>query len=100
MVTGIPFEIRYEDSVCDPDDKEREELAGLTTGAQRTIQVSTSVNLSEELIESTLLHETLHAILYNTGISEVLSELSNEKLEEGLVIALENGLSQIYKRNY
>lgn len=102
-VMGIPFTVLYQPSVVDPDDKDKEELSGLTTGAQRLIQISTSVNTTKELIEATLLHETIHAILYVSGMSEMIQACDpteDDKLEEGIVVALENGISQIYKRNY
>lgn len=44
------------------------------------------------LISGTLLHECLHAILYISGQA---ADLSAER-EEGLVLALENGLGKLF----
>ena len=105
LISGIPFEVRYEEKVYALEDKEQKDaLVGFTRGDQRQIQISLTENKTEALIESTLLHETLHAILYLAGQSDILEGADpsedHDKLEEGLVTALENGLSQIYKRNY
>lgn len=50
--------------------------------------------LSDDIFESTLLHEILHTILAMTGQSEFLKG----EAEEALVIAIEHGLTSIYGR--
>jgi hypothetical protein len=65
---------------------------GETEGAAGKIVIDHSKHTSQEELDSTLLHEIIHGILYISGQAETLSEHQ----EEGLVIALENGLRQIY----
>jgi Zn-dependent peptidase ImmA (M78 family) len=47
--------------------------------------------LPEEERRATIVHELLHAILYESGITHIL-EKDNEHLEEAIVRAIEHGL--------
>lgn len=65
---------------------------GESCNHKRTISVKKGE--SPDLQESILLHEIIHMILHNSGQAEKL----DPEQEEGIVIALENGLHQLYKR--
>ena len=94
MVLGIPFNIQLVENV------DKEDSYGETEGPERKIKIKHSLNPSVR--EATTLHEICHAILYTAGVSEILESHDREgregKLEEAVVIALENGLSQLYER--
>jgi len=91
-ILGVPFTIEYRtDLKCDGED-----VMGLTTGSERKISICVSKNDSPEKIESVLAHEIMHAILYVTGHSETI----DEKVEEAVVLALEHGLTQLYRRKF
>jgi len=87
-VMGIPFDVVIKDKVV--VEGEKEECAGVTYGALRRIEISKKECSTEELMNSTLIHEFCHAILYVTGQSE---HLEGDQ-EEAIVIAMEHGLSQ------
>lgn len=54
--------------------------------------------LKGEEFQSTLLHEILHTILHLTGMVHAIFH-NQEQPEEGIVYALENGLSSLVKLN-
>ena len=83
---GIPFKVTYVAKI------DKENSMGESNGAERRIKIQKGLDTSIE--EATLMHEIIHSILYLTGQAEQL----NEDQEEGLVLALEHGLSQIYER--
>ena len=85
-VLGRTFEVKY------PKKVDKEDSYGETNGPERVIKIRST--LSTSVTEDTLLHETIHAILYTAGISELL----DEDKEEAIVVALENGLIQLYER--
>jgi hypothetical protein len=87
-ILGKEFKIQYPKKIDDGH------THGVTMGDSRLIKIASSSD--DELFEDTLLHETIHAILYTSGVSEML----DERLEEAIVIAIENGLSQLYSRHY
>jgi len=89
-IMGAVFTIKYLDKLKDEDGTD---LSGMMEGTIRTIKINMSQHAHDEILERTLLHEITHAVLYMSGISELL-----EKQEEAIVIALENGLSQLYRR--
>jgi hypothetical protein len=86
-ICGIWFAVKYIDGLADG-------ASGLMYGPTRQIHVCTALNDSKELLEATLLHEIVHAILYVSGQTQHLSSI----LEEGIVCALETGLGSIYGR--
>lgn len=90
-VLGQDFEI-VDKKLASADGEE--ENYGECDGGEATIYIDLSKHKSQEQVESTLLHETLHAALYISGQSEHMSE----KQEEGVVVALENALKHIYVR--
>jgi len=88
IILGREFEVKSPTKVGDDDHY------GDCDGAERVIRVRAS--LKGESFEDVLLHETIHGVLYTAGISEMLGD----RLEEALVVALENGLGPLYKRKY
>ena len=86
-VMGIPFEVLIKDKVIHSDG---DECCGQTLGTERRIEVSREECKTEELMNSTLIHEYCHAILYVTGQHEMLEE----KQEEAIVVAMEHAFSQ------
>jgi hypothetical protein len=84
-VGGVPFKITY-------PAKMDEGQVGESNAMERTIQIKS--NQKGDEFERTLLHEVVHAAM---GISGV-SELFDEKVEEAVVICLENSLHSLYKR--
>jgi hypothetical protein len=91
-ILGVPFTVQYVDRLKDTDNSS---LSGETDGSQHLIKISKSENATSDRVEMTLLHEIIHAILYISGQS---AAIDNNSLEEGIVLALENGLHQLYKR--
>ena len=75
-----------------------EGVCGLTHGATGLIELSLKTNTSQEMLDSTLLHELFHMALYRSGWSEVL-ETANV-VEEGIVIALENAFRKTITFTY
>lgn len=57
-------------------------------------RIKIDADLSTHDKYSTLIHEAIHAILCVSGSSSIID---NENIEEGLVLALENGLTILVK---
>ena len=74
--------------------EEMKDAAGDTMGGHRRIRIDFSDHDSQDEVESTLLHETMHAILYVSGVSNLLEE----NVEEAIIVALEHGLHKLYAR--
>lgn len=81
-VLGKRVKIQYIDEIIAAEDG----IFGDFNGATMTIRVRK--DLPKKELESTILHELLHAILFITGQSFVLSS----DTEEAFVRALEHGL--------
>ena len=90
-ILGDIFKIEYPAKI---KGDEGENTYGETYGVKRLIRISTQQNKTDDMMERTLLHEVIHAILHISGHSELLED----KEEESLVVLLENGLSKLYKR--
>lgn len=84
-VMGVPFDVKW-DQDCD-------DARGDCDGTGREIRIGKhdGENVSEG---STLLHETLHAILFISGLDEIL-ERREKGLEETVVRTLEAALYPI-----
>lgn len=87
-IMGMDFQIRHPKKVDDGN------AHGQTKGDEHQIELC--ADLKEDAFERVLLHETMHGILYVSGITEIL----DERTEEAVVLALEHGLSQLYTRHY
>ena len=81
-------------NVAHPNKVDAENSFGECNGPGRMIRIRKS--LEGEGFEMCLLHEILHAIIYTSGQSEHLTP----EQEEGLVVALENGLTALYERKH
>lgn len=92
-VLGVQFTIEYKPDLRASDD---DSCFGLTDGAARVITLCTTKNNTPKKMEDTLFHECAHAILYVAGLSELL----DGKMEEAVVLAIENGLSPLYRRSF
>ncbi len=92
-ILGIPFTIDYTAEFKSDDG---DQPMGEMIASQRVIKVCSGKNSTKELIESTLFHEIIHAALYLSGHSESLKA----KKEEAIVLALENALAPLFKRNF
>jgi hypothetical protein len=83
-ILGVPFTAKELVKV-----DEKDEHVGETDGVERTIKVKKS--LTNTIKNDTMVHEICHAILYVSGQTEGLTE----EQEEGIVLALEHGLTQV-----
>lgn len=97
--TSVPINgLRF--TILHPTNVDKEKSYGETKGEERYIKIKKT--LEGEVFEATLLHEIIHGILYSSGMSEMLESFEDEgkegKLEEAIVVCLENGLSQLYTR--
>lgn len=72
---------------------DNEELLGNFDSNTYTIQLENMTD--EDKRDTTLLHETLHAVLEISGMATVIN---NKDFEEGLVEVLERVLHKLYKR--
>lgn len=70
------------------------DAVGDTQPGHRKIRIDCSQHDSQDEVDSTLLHETIHAILHIAGVSNLIKE----KEEEAIVVALEHGLHKLYVR--
>ena len=68
-------------------------LHGETVLASKIIKISTEHPSREELL-ATIFHETIHAVLWESGMSSVIGD---DDKEEGVVRALENALKTQFK---
>ena len=93
-VMGLRFDVQH------PVNVDKEKSYGESKGEERCIKIKKS--LEGEVFEATLMHEIIHSILYASGMAEILESHDDEgkegKLEEAIVVCLENGLSQLYAR--
>jgi hypothetical protein len=93
-IAGLLFEIQH------PVNVDKEKSYGEMKGEERYIKIRRS--LEGEVFEASLLHEVIHGLLYAGGLAEILESHDDEgkegKLEEAIVVCLENGLSQLYTR--
>ncbi len=87
-VMGIPHQFTWTREEMREDSKTD---MGETREESRTINVNSEQHLSSTGIEGTVLHEIMHAVLDVSGHSSAL----DDKTEESLVLALENGLHPI-----
>ena len=85
-ILGREFKIRQVAKI-DSDNS-----VGECCATDRLIKIKSG--LSDDLFEATLLHESLHGALGISGQAEHLED----PVEEGIVIAIEHALSELYSR--
>lgn len=73
--------------------KKTDDLHGSFDGDKHIIELDKSVLLDPELYEATLIHECIHAVLFYSGLNELLTD---EK-EEAIVRSLEYNLLPVVK---
>jgi Zn-dependent peptidase ImmA (M78 family) len=81
-------------TVTDLQDEDGTSVHGLTLCDEREIHISSELSDSEANL--TLLHEVLHAALFETGHNEMLE---SESAEEGMVRALSHVLCPLIHEN-
>ena len=91
LLLGVKHTIEYIENKSESDHSDKE--YGETDTQDHHIKIFLSSHKSEEAIQSTLLHEYVHGILGVSGLGYLL----DEKLEEAIVVAIENGLKGVVK---
>ena len=91
-ILGQSFDIAYKEHL----QEDGEDVYGQTDTKEFNIGIDKKSNKDPKTFEATLMHETIHGILGVSGLNELL----DEKLEEAIVVAIENGLKHLYVRNY
>ena len=79
--------------IAECEKEAHEELFGMTV--HKSLEIILHPDAVDMVIRETLLHEVLHAVLYNTGISDRMTE----KTEEHLVRALSPALFVLLRDN-
>lgn len=88
QILGVKYKVQLKKDLVD----EGVDCDGLCSSSTRTIFIESG--LEPKFKFDVLIHEMLHAILYESGYSDVL-EASGFNLEEGIVLSLEHGLSRV-----
>ena len=96
------IKIGYEDiaiNVIDfkVNDKKDESVLGEYDSTNAKIDIQERQNARSEA--NTLLHEVIHAVVYQTGLNSEGNVLSKEENEELTVNAISNSLSQVFRDN-
>ena len=91
-ILGVTYKVRFKDVLIDTDTNE--EVSGLCHRSQRLIEISLRENPTLAMQASSLIHEIVHAILYVSGHGEFFEE----KQEEALTLALENGIYNVLNK--
>ena len=86
LVAGVDVVITYPTNLDNPDE------VGESNSTARTIKVRADQKGDE--FERTLLHEIIHSALGLSGVGELL----DERMEEAIVVCLENSLHMLYER--
>jgi len=87
-IGGFPYQVELMDGAITDADDEEQALAGLVTYSELKIQLDKS--LPEPMRKSVLLHEALHAVLYQAG---------HTGDHEQLVTALGYGMLTLLRHN-
>jgi hypothetical protein len=91
-----PFSYRVvfsADRIKELEKESNTELYGITSHGD--LEIALQPDCAEMVIRETLLHEVLHALFYNTGLTERLSE----KMEEQVIRSLSPALFDLLRRN-
>ncbi len=87
-IGGYPYQVELVDGDIHDDDDENQNLAGEVNYSELRIRLDS--RLPEPLRKSVLLHEALHALLYQAGRTE-----DNEQI----VMALGYGITMLLRHN-
>ena len=85
-VLGTYYSIEYHEDLGD--------LHGEALVDEKIIKVCTGSHHSKEDIRATIFHETLHAVLWVSGINSVIGDSDKE---EGIIRAIENSMKKQIK---
>ena len=96
------IKIGYEDIAINlinfkTDDKKDDNVLGEYYSGSAKIDIQKDQNARSEA--NTLLHEVIHALVYQTGLNSEGNVLSKDENEELLVNAISNSLSQVFRDN-
>jgi len=86
LVMGASYSVEYFDLIEDSD-----HTYGDTDGHEKRIRISTVRNNTKNKLKTTLLHEITHAVLAESGLTQILGDAT----EEAVVCAIENGLGRL-----
>ena len=79
--------------ICELEKESKDELYGVTVHG--SLEIVLQPNVADMVMRETLMHEVLHTVLYNTGLSDRMTE----KTEEHLVRALSPALFMLLRNN-
>ena len=88
---GVEYKIEYVSDLKADDVS----LSGQVAPHTKIIEICTTANTTIEEILSTVFHEYIHALLFQSGVSSIIN---NDDLEEGIVVLLENTLAEHIKQ--
>lgn len=96
------IKIGYEDIAINvinftTNDKKDDNVLGEYDSSNAKIDIQKDQNARSEA--NTLLHEVIHAVVYQTGLNSEGNVLAKEENEELTVNALSNSLSQVFRDN-
>jgi hypothetical protein len=96
------IKIGYEDIIIniinfETADKKDDNILGEYDSSNAKIDIQKEQNARSEA--NTLLHEVIHACVYQTGLNSQGNLLSKEENEELIVNAISNSLSQVFRDN-
>jgi len=81
-VCGKYYHIQYQENWAD--------LHGEALLEKKIIKISTASHYKKDDLFATIFHETLHAVLYETGMASVIADSDKE---EGIIRAIENSMA-------
>lgn len=81
------------DRIKELEKESNTDLYGITTHGH--LEIALQPDVADMVLRETLLHEVLHAVLFNTGISDRMTD----KAEEHLVRALSPALFSLLREN-
>lgn len=94
---GKIIQIKYKSNL---KDEEGTPAYGLCHINKSLIEISTTLVKTEKMYHSVLLHELMHFIIGKFGLSEILSQYTNNgELEEAVVVLLEETLPDLVRLN-
>lgn len=95
-ILGVEYKVIKPRHIHEDITKRRpeDEIIGLSNPSQRSISVSTNPKVCDDLKEQTFFHECTHAILYDSGLDELISPENEETFAQ----IFGNAMHQIYKQ--
>lgn len=94
QVSGATYKVIETDKMPGAGDDPNIYVHGLCDATRKTIYINKAD--SDKVKRETLLHEILHAIIAQAGLTHLMAH----EMEEALVCALENGLMNLIKSGF